>query len=110
MHELGVTRNVVAIVSEHAAGRRVVRIKLEVGRLSGFMPEALQFCFDVCAQGTAAEGARLDIVDIEGRGHCAVCGAEPKLEFPVGRCPNCQAPSLAIVAGEELNIREMEVL
>jgi len=109
MHELSITRSVVAIVAEQAAGRQVLRVTLEVGRLSGLMPEALQFCFELCAQGTPLHGARLDIVDVAGRGRCTACGAENRLEFPVGRCPSCQAPCLAIVAGEELNIREMEV-
>jgi hydrogenase nickel incorporation protein HypA/HybF len=109
MHELGITRNIVAIVEERAAGRRVLRVKLELGRLSGFAPEALQFCFDLCAQGTTVQGARLDIVDIDGLGRCSACGAQHRLEFPLGRCPSCHAPTLAIVAGEELKIREMEV-
>ena len=62
MHELGVTRNIVAIVGEAARGRRVVRITLEVGALAGVLPDALAFCFDAVTQGTAIEGAVLDIV------------------------------------------------
>jgi len=109
MHELSITRSVVAIVAEQAAGRQVLSIKLEVGRLSGLMPEALRFCFELCARGTPVDGARLDIVDIAGRGRCHACGAEHCLEQPLGRCPSCQAPALDIVSGEELNIKEMEV-
>jgi hypothetical protein len=33
VHELSITRNVVAIVSERAAGQRVTRVRLEIGRL-----------------------------------------------------------------------------
>jgi len=62
MHELGITRNIVAIVGEAARGRRVVRITLEVGALAGVLPDALAFCFDAVTQGTAIEGAVLDIV------------------------------------------------
>jgi hydrogenase nickel incorporation protein HypA/HybF len=109
MHELSIGRSIVAIVDERAAGRQVRRVRLEVGRLSGLAPEALRFCFEICARGTAAEGATLDIVDVDGLGRCAACGAEHRLEIPLGRCPSCRAPSLAIVAGEELKIRDMEV-
>jgi hydrogenase nickel incorporation protein HypA/HybF len=66
MHELGITRNIVAIAGEAARGRRVLRITLEVGALAGVAAEALAFCFDVVAQGTAVEGAVLDIVSRTG--------------------------------------------
>jgi len=109
MHELGITRNVVSIVSERAQGQKVLRVTLEVGRLSGMLPEAIRFCFDVCSEGTPVQGALLEIVEIEGRGDCAACGARPVMTAPLGRCPVCQEPSLRIVAGTELKIKEMEM-
>lgn len=109
MHELGITRNVVGIVSERAQGQKVLRVTLEVGQLSGMLTEAIRFCFDICAQGTPLEGATLQIIDIAGRGLCSACGAEPVMAMPLGRCPVCSAPSLRIVAGTELKIKEMEI-
>lgn len=109
MHELGITRNVVAIVSERAQGQKVLRVTLEVGRLSGLMADAIRFCFELCSRGTPLEGAVLEILEPEGRGRCSACGSEHALTMPLGRCPSCHAPSLRIVAGEELKIREMEV-
>ena len=109
MHELSVTRNIVAIVSERAQGQKVLRVTLEIGRLSGMFAEAIRFCFDICSKGTPLEGAALRIVEVEGRGLCSACGAEPVMTVPLGRCPVCREPSLRIVAGTELKIREMEV-
>ena len=109
MHELSLTRNVVAIVSERAQGQKVLRVTLEVGRLSGMFSEAIRFCFDICSKGTPLDGAALLIVEVEGRGLCAACGAESVMTVPLGRCPACREPSLRIVAGTELKIREMEV-
>lgn len=108
MHELSITRSVVAIVSEHAAGRRVMRVRLEIGRLSAVMPDAVRFCFDVCARGTSLEGAALEIDEIAGRGRCSDCGEESSMSSAAGRCPGCPG-MLRPVAGEELNIKEMEV-
>jgi hydrogenase nickel incorporation protein HypA/HybF len=108
MHELGITRSVVSIVSERAQGHKVLRVTLEVGRLSGMLPEAIRFCFDVCTQGTVLEGAMLQILETEGRGHCAACNAEPVMTAPLGRCPACGEPTLRMVAGTELKIKEME--
>jgi hydrogenase nickel incorporation protein HypA/HybF len=109
VHELSITRNMVAIVAEHAAGQRVRRVRLEVGRLSAVMPDALRFCFDICAQGTAAEGAELEIIEIAGRARCRACGDELELDDLVGCCPACGSAALSVIAGEELNIKEMEV-
>ena len=66
MHELGITRNIVAIVGEAARGRRVTRITLAVGALAGVEPRAIAFCFDVVARGTAVEGATLEFVPLSG--------------------------------------------
>jgi hydrogenase nickel incorporation protein HypA/HybF len=67
VHELSITRNVVAIVSERATGQRVTRVRLEIGRLSAVVPDSIRFCFDICAQGTPLEGATLEIVESAGQ-------------------------------------------
>jgi hydrogenase nickel incorporation protein HypA/HybF len=108
MHELGITQSVVAIVAERAQGQKVLRVTLEVGKLAGLLPDAIRFCFDICSQGTPVQGALLQIIEPEGRGHCTSCGAEPVLHAPLGRCPACGAPTLRVVAGNELKIKEME--
>jgi len=66
VHELSITRNVVAIVSEQAQGQRVTRVRLEIGRLSAVVPDSIRFCFEICAQGTTLEGAELEIVESAG--------------------------------------------
>jgi hydrogenase nickel incorporation protein HypA/HybF len=67
MHELALTREIVAIVCQTAARRRIYKVALEIGRLSCVTPEAIEFCFDAVAQGTLAEGARLDIRVTDGQ-------------------------------------------
>ena len=52
MHELGITRNIVAIVLEEAKGRKVKRVTLEVGKLSAIIPQSIHFCFDICCKQT----------------------------------------------------------
>lgn len=108
MHELGITRNIVAIVSEHAGSARVKRVTLEIGALSAVVPDAIRFCFDVCTRGTQVDGARLEIREIPGAGRCRSCGAEFTLTQPFGRC-GCGSPRIEVVGGEELLIKEMEV-
>ncbi len=58
--------SLVTTVEENVGAARVTAVRLEVGKLACVAPEALRFCFDVCAQGTCLEGARLEILDLPG--------------------------------------------
>ncbi len=87
MHELSITRNIVAIVGEAAAGRRVSRVTLDIGRLSGVMDDAIRFCFPIVAEGTALSGAALDINLIDGRAKCGDCAAEFFADTLFTPCP-----------------------
>lgn len=108
MHELAITEEVVRIVGERAGARRVRRVVLEIGKLSSVLPDAVRFCFDLCAEGTPAEGAALEILEPPGLGRCRECGGEVALDRPFGRCA-CGSSDLEWVSGDELKIREMEV-
>lgn len=108
MHELGITRSVVAICSENAGGATVKRVTLEIGKLSAILPDAVRFCFDICSKGTVVEGAKLDIVEIPGKALCVECGIEVEMLNVVGRC-DCGSRNLKITAGEELKVKELEI-
>jgi len=108
MHELGITRSVVAICIEHAAGAQIKRVTLEIGKLSAVLPDSVRFCFDICAQGTPLAGSLLEIIEVPGAAVCRDCGDEVALTQLYGRCV-CGGANLRLVAGEELKIKEMEV-
>lgn len=109
MHELGITQDIIDIVSQHAGDSKVNRIVLEIGKLSAVSPDAVRFCFDICAEGTVAEGAELKIIETPGLACCRSCGNDVVLERPFGRC-QCGETDLEWREGEELRIREMEVV
>ncbi len=105
MHELGITQNIVAIVCEHAKGKPVARVVLEVGQLAGVMSDAVRFCFDVVAKETALEGATLEIREIPARARCGACGNEFTQRSLYEPCP-CGSRDFERVSGEELNVKE----
>jgi len=109
MHELAITEEVVRIAGERAGTRRVRRIVLEIGKLSSVLPDAVRFCFDLCAEGSPVEGAVLEIREPAGRARCRACGGEVLLERPFGRC-GCGSTDLDWISGDELKVLEMEVL
>lgn len=108
MHELGITRNVVAIASEAAKGRRVLKVTLEVGRLSGVMTDAIRFCFDTVASGTALDGAKLEIREIEGQARCQACGSVYTMPTLFTAC-TCGSRDCERLAGEELKVKTIEL-
>ena len=96
------------MASEHTSGARITRIVLEVGVLTAILPDAIRFCFDLCAEGTEAEGATLEIVETPGRARCRDCGGDVTLEQPFGLC-DCGGFDLEWLAGAELKIREITI-
>jgi hydrogenase nickel incorporation protein HypA/HybF len=108
MHELGITQNIVAIVTEHAKSMKVQKVVLEIGKLSAIMPDAIKFCFDICTQGTLLENSILEIIEIPGLAKCRQCGVEFAIDKPFGIC-TCDSVQLDLIAGEELKIKEIEI-
>ena len=85
MHELAISQSVVDAVLARTGDARVTVVRLDVGRLSGVVPDALRFCFDLVADGTPLAGAELRIAEPPGRARCATCGADFGLEYLVVR-------------------------
>ena len=112
MHELSLTQSLVAIAEEHArrAGATVIRsITVEVGELSGAVPEALEFAFDVCSQGTLAQGAALILRQVPGHGRCSACTVEAGCHELTAVCPACGALAFELDTGRELRVVELEI-
>ncbi len=109
MHELAITESIVAAVTEKLPGRDVRRVRVRVGRLSGIVPDALRFCFELATAGTALDGASLDIESAPGRGRCRECGVEFDTDDLVVMC-ECGGVDVEVLGGRELTIREVEVV
>lgn len=109
MHELSITRNIVAIVAEKAGRRPVKRVKLQIGQLSGIEVQAIRFCYGVCVEGTVLAGSVLEVEEVGALGQCVECGADVEAVHFTARCPCEKKARLRIVQGEELLIKEMEV-
>jgi hydrogenase nickel incorporation protein HypA/HybF len=112
MHEVSVMESALRLALQYAEGQEAVRIHgitLRVGRLSGVVPEALEFAFDVVARGTIAEGATLTIEDLPMRCRCPTCGLDfepPELDFA---CPTCGDPRTRVIGGQGPELASLEV-
>ena len=102
----------IEIAEEHArreGATTITSVTMEIGTLSGAMPEAMEFAFEACSKGTLAEGATLEILRITARGRCQECSNECVLESLYDGCPKCGSYALDILKGQEMALTEMEV-
>ena len=112
MHEMSLAGNVLQIIEESAQSqnfRRVRAVVLEIGKLSSVEPEAMRFCFDVAMAGSTADGARLEIVETEGRGWCAQCASEVPLAALYEPCPHCRDYRVSVTSGDAMRVKDLEV-
>lgn len=112
MHEMSLAESVVDIVAAAAAREHAPRVNaiwLEIGELSCVAPDALRFCFDAVARGTAAEGARLEIISVPGEGVCEACARTAGMSALYELCPHCGTPGMQPRRGTEMRVKEIEV-
>lgn len=111
MHELSLCASLLEIIEQQARVhdyRRVRTVWLEVGRFAGVERDALRFGFDVVMRDSLVEGAKLNIVDIPGRGWCFECAKGVSLDGDLQMCPRCRG-IVRITGGQEFRIKELEV-
>lgn len=108
MHELSITQSVVDAIAEKMDGATVTGVCLEIGKLSGVVPDSVRFCFELVCGGTNLDGARLDIVEPPGHALCQDCGGEFGLSDMILLCP-CGSANVRILSGKELKIKSVEV-
>jgi hydrogenase nickel incorporation protein HypA/HybF len=108
MHELAITQSIVDMVAERVPDREVVAVHVTIGRISGVLPEAVRFCFDLVAAGTPVEGATLRITEPPGLGRCRSCGLESGFDAAPAIC-ECGATDVEVLGGDELTVTAVEL-
>jgi hydrogenase nickel incorporation protein HypA/HybF len=112
MHEVSIMTEAVrmAVDAAQAAGAsRVIGLRLRVGKLSGAVPEAMTFAWDVVRQNTMAAAATLTIETVTAACWCATCQAEFECADYFNECPRCHNVSGELRRGRELEIAAVEM-
>jgi hydrogenase nickel incorporation protein HypA/HybF len=112
MHESSVTEALLKLVLEKAAelgARRVTRVSLVVGDLTGYVGDSIQFYFDRYSKGTVAAGAIIDVKRIVPKMRCASCGELfERVRFSFA-CPKCGGDGVATKIGTEFYIETIDI-
>ena len=112
MHEVGIMEQLLAIAIKHAhkeGASCIHTIKVRVGDLSGVVPEALAFAFDVTAKGTIAEAANFEIERVPTQCYCTICQKLFQPNTWIHECPHCHEMSHDIRQGKELELISLEI-
>lgn len=112
MHEVSIMAQTLEIALENAynqSAKKIHRLKMRIGAMSGVVPEALTFAFDVVTEGTIAEGAKLEIEIVPVICYCLHCQIEFQPLDLFYECPQCLSLSNKIIAGREIELTSLEV-
>lgn len=113
MHEMSIAEGIVLSLEAEAQKQGFERVKtvwLEVGVFSGVEVSSLRFAWDVVTQHSILEGAVLDIVEVSGTAWCFDCAENKSIQQRYDACPDCGGNHLQVVSGNELKIKEIEVV
>ncbi|GAB6178346.1 hydrogenase maturation nickel metallochaperone HypA [Desulfobaculum senezii] len=111
MHELAIVTSILEIAKQEASkydAKRITRVRLKVGEMSCLEARTLTSCFEICAEGTPAQGAELIVNTVPVTWKCKNCQNE--FEEPVDyACPSCGSKTLDMMTGRELLVESLDV-
>ena len=113
MHELSLCEGIRTVIEDQARAhdiKAVSCVRVEIGKFSGVEKPALEFAFEVVMRGSVAEGAALKMIDMPGKAMCFDCMKEVEIEERLAPCPICQGGKLMPQGGDELRIKDLEVV
>lgn len=108
VHELSICTSLARIVEEHADGRTVEVVHLDVGHLRQVIPDTLCYSWEIVVLDTPLAGSVLDINHIPAVLRCRDCDARTTIEVPVFRC-GCGSIAVDVVGGEELFVTSLDL-
>lgn len=110
MHELSIATNIVEFAEEFARdhqAKKINRIELEVGQLSGIVIDSLKFALEFAVENTVLEKAEIIISEIPGRFKCYHCQTEFDKSVWYTPCPSCQSMDSELLGGKEMQIKSI---
>lgn len=112
MHEVGIMQNTLAMAiakAEASGATRIHQLQLQIGALSGVVPDALQFAFETLRQNTIAAEALLDVEFIPATCWCGACQSEFQSPDLLFECPKCGILASELRRGRELHLKSVEI-
>ena len=112
MHELSIIANLYEIMEEKAreqGAKKITFVKLQVGILSGVVPDFLETAFGIFKEDTMASDATLEIEKVPLKIRCESCGVEKTYNELIYICTECSSAQIKILDGTELILEKMDI-
>jgi len=112
MHEFSIVQSLLNLIEECARennAKRVMKVVVSVGVLSGVEPHLLEMAFNTFKEGTVAEKAELVMETEKLRIKCMECGKESEKEEMNVVCPECGSLNTQIIAGQDMFLKSLEL-
>ena len=109
VHELSLCNAIAATVTDHAAGRPIRSVRLQIGAFRQVVPDTLRFCWSARTVDSVLAGSVLDIVEVPAVVECRTCAAATTLTEPLLVCASCGGREVELVSGEEFLIESIDV-
>jgi hydrogenase nickel incorporation protein HypA/HybF len=113
MHEMAIVESIMDIIEQQAKiynADKIISVNLEFGALTGVMPSAVEFAFEILSNGSVAEGATLRVEIIPIKILCHECGVTSVLEEYAPVCPACGSEVVSITQGRnEMRVASLEL-
>ncbi len=112
MHEVSIMQNTLDLAiaqAQQTGATKIDCLTLNIGELSGVIPEALEFAFEILTQETIAADAQLEIKIIPAVCYCQQCDRDFEPDDYIYECPYCQQISSNILTGRELELASIVV-
>lgn len=113
MHEMSLVLRIIDIATEEAQrkdAKKITKIELILGELSGVLYESLMFSFELACKGTMLENAKIVVERIVGQGQCHDCYHVYKMKSLLDKCPKCSALNPKVIQGREFQVRSINVV
>ena len=112
MHELGIVFHVIKSVERVAEDNHLEKVSavvLELGEVSGVVPDYLTDCWKWAAdKEELVSGSKLKIETLTAVTHCDGCGRDYPTVAHGRTCPYCHSGNTWLLTGNEVNIKEIE--
>lgn len=114
MHEMGIVLNIVRTANRFAEennAKGVKKLRLEIGEASPVLPQYVEMFFrDVIPDYKIMEHCKLEIERKKALLFCLECGESYGLDDNDGKCPKCSARNYKILEGNQIFIKNMEIV
>ena len=112
MHEYSVVQALIEQIETIAAqnqARKVTRIIVKIGVMSGIEPHLLEIAFNTFKEKTICAGAEF-VMNIQAVTiQCLDCKKRSELEPIRYCCPQCESLNIKVIDGEDLYLMRLEI-